>query len=585
MAEAAEVLEPDEEEDHHPVNLVNGTGSKDCSDSSDGLDAEVFMDRTEFEALENFHSMVLHSSAEDDDDPSRSSDVKLELELAETELAEAREEVTKARTRITELEELLRIQESITRDEESKRQSATIAEKRAEEISAQLSERLTMKDAELYSFRKDTDERITKLNQQVSSAVKDKEAMVMRYAQSEKEVIIVKRDKENLERKLNDMNKEKENLLAKLKNMSNDKAKLAQSLDTKTSEVFQMVKEAERLKEEIVSRDVKIKWGQNKLKSEMDAHQETKLQLEKSYRQLQDLRDEANQVRVDCQNLLKSYHDEGSAKPASQDEDIKQIQELHDLKGKHASAIDENLSLSQKIQKLETERLDHEQSVAQLKDSINQLRKEAVQSRKNAQELEHVRNELIREQNHRISAETEVLELKAANDEVIHDMSLCRQKEAELLEFSATLTEKNVVLQSNLRCVEAKLEFNETEITNLRRRLTEHYVLKDGDNHQAIVPENSDRHKAQMARYGGIMASVYSSRASDGSMTLELSLEINRKLQAILEDTLLKNITLKENLNTLGDEIARLTQQHQKKQKFLETRIKDLENGCKNSAD
>jgi hypothetical protein len=28
-------------------------------------------------------------------------------------------------------------------------------------------------------------------------------------------------------------------------------------------------------------------------------------------------------------------------------------------------------------------------------------------------------------------------------------------------------------------------------------------------------------------------------------MTLELSLEINRKLQAVLEDTLLKNITLK----------------------------------------
>jgi hypothetical protein len=51
-----------------------------------------------------------------------------------------------------------------------------------------------------------------------------------------------------------------------------------------------------------------------------------------------------------------------------------------------------------------------------------------------------------------------------------------------------------------------------------------------------------------MARYGGIMASVYSSRASDDGMTLELSLEINRKLQAVLEDTLLKNITLKVRL-------------------------------------
>lgn len=41
------------------------------------------------------------------------------------------------------------------------------------------------------------------------------------------------------------------------------------------------------------------------------------------------------------------------------------------------------------------------------------------------------------------------------------------------------------------------------------------------------------------------MASVFQSRVVDPSMTLELSLEINRKLQAVLEDTLLKNITIK----------------------------------------
>ena len=42
------------------------------------------------------------------------------------------------------------------------------------------------------------------------------------------------------------------------------------------------------------------------------------------------------------------------------------------------------------------------------------------------------------------------------------------------------------------------------------------------------------------------MAAVYSQHAKDGgAMTLELSLEINHKLQALLEDTLLKNITLK----------------------------------------
>ena len=57
----------------------------------------------------------------------------------------------------------------------------------------------------------------------------------------------------------------------------------------------------------------------------------------------------------------------------------------------------------------------------------------------------------------------------------------------------------------------------------------------------------------------GIMASLYSSKVNDSAMTLELSLEINKKLQAVLEDTLLKNITLKENINTLGQEISKIT--------------------------
>lgn len=51
--------------------------------------------------------------------------------------------------------------------------------------------------------------------------------------------------------------------------------------------------------------------------------------------------------------------------------------------------------------------------------------------------------------------------------------------------------------------------------------------------------------QAKLAKLNGVMASMYSSRVVDDSLTLELSLDINRKLQAVLEDTLLKNITLK----------------------------------------
>lgn len=41
------------------------------------------------------------------------------------------------------------------------------------------------------------------------------------------------------------------------------------------------------------------------------------------------------------------------------------------------------------------------------------------------------------------------------------------------------------------------------------------------------------------------MASLYGATPQDDGMSLELCLEINRKLQAVLEDTLLKNIMLK----------------------------------------
>jgi len=51
--------------------------------------------------------------------------------------------------------------------------------------------------------------------------------------------------------------------------------------------------------------------------------------------------------------------------------------------------------------------------------------------------------------------------------------------------------------------------------------------------------------QASMMQQKGIMSSLYGSNQRDETMTLELSLEINRKLQGLFEDTLLKNLTLK----------------------------------------
>jgi hypothetical protein len=55
--------------------------------------------------------------------------------------------------------------------------------------------------------------------------------------------------------------------------------------------------------------------------------------------------------------------------------------------------------------------------------------------------------------------------------------------------------------------------------------------------------------QAELSKYGGIMATLYNSKGDNNALSLELSLEINRKLQAVLEDTILKNITLKVSWN------------------------------------
>ena len=61
----------------------------------------------------------------------------------------------------------------------------------------------------------------------------------------------------------------------------------------------------------------------------------------------------------------------------------------------------------------------------------------------------------------------------------------------------------------------------------------------------AVTSPSHDNHKARRAQKGGVMASVFTGKSHHNEMTFELSLEINRKMQSVLEDALLKNIMLK----------------------------------------
>jgi len=136
------------------------------------------------------------------------------------------------------------------------------------------------------------------------------------------------------------------------------------------------------------------------------------------------------------------------------------------------------------------------------------------------------------------------------------------------------LIERIVKLQKSHARKNEKLEFLGEHIQQLleeirkKNKVIQSYVVRE--DHGTLSSEVMDQNKSLLAGKGGIMASMYSQMPQDGHMTLDLSLQINSRLQAVLEDTLLKNITLKENFDTLGEEIARLSQDNRKLQLRLQ---------------
>lgn len=82
---------------------------------------------------------------------------------------------------------------------------------------------------------------VVQVTKQYEASNKDKEAMVMRYAVSEKEVIYQKGERELLEKKLREVTREKDMLLGKLKGASAEKARICQMLDVKVTSRFILI--------------------------------------------------------------------------------------------------------------------------------------------------------------------------------------------------------------------------------------------------------------------------------------------------------------------------------------------------------
>ncbi|XP_029210181.2 coiled-coil domain-containing protein 186-like isoform X2 [Acropora millepora] len=641
------------------------------------------------------------------------------------------------------------------------------------------------------ALQKEMELRIDQVTKMYDDMLKEKENLGIKLVQGEEEKKKTTRENELLVRKISENGREIEKFRQKLKSVQTDHNKLQASHEDKVKELVAATKESDRLSEELNSQAVKVKWAQNKLKTELEAHKETKTKLSQVTQKLKEAKEEGLQIRNDCQAMIKKYQESEEMRSNSLDnklrakevelkrheQEIADQDEVHKMKMQELEQFKEQWRNSQeelKVQKAKISSLEEKVTHYALK--VAEHEKNALLSKKEHQNLKKELEEhlLFKE---KYESEMEMvkhlkaveMEQKRTISELEADILACHSKEAELLAFSEKMTAKNAQLQSEatgnsskldvilldklkleeqylavetakkkleqemkekiseleneiksltihleekskavseLTCsleesldelqvlkrkntahirdltrqlqqarkqvekfesngvetkenasegskssstnsldklgssctspispssvtsatdggwvivdgsqsstdrpsLEApsgdsvqilpqsqkelaasntelepnkamlvericrlqkihakkneKLEFMEEHVSALvdeiqkKSKIIQYYVVREQAG--TLAPPRSDLHKAQVARHGGIMASVYSSKAVDPDMTLDLSLEINRKLQAVLEDTILKNITLKENLDTLGDEITRL---------------------------
>uniref|UniRef100_A0A6I8PHK2 Coiled-coil domain containing 186 n=1 Tax=Ornithorhynchus anatinus TaxID=9258 RepID=A0A6I8PHK2_ORNAN len=633
------------------------------------------------------------------------------------------------------------LREELKKRSETERQHLAIIkqlEARIEELNKEViasKDKLATQDAAaknaIQQLHKEMAFRMEQVNKKCEEARQEKETMVMKYVRGEKESLDLRKEKEIFERKLRDANKEIEKQANRIKQLSQEKGRLNQLYEIKEGEATRLSREMEKVKEDINSHVIKVKWAQNKLKTEMDSHKETKDKLKDITIKLTQSKEEADQIRKNCQDMIKTYQMHHA-----------KIKELEDLKRTFKEGMDELHTLRTKVKCLEDERLRTEDELSKYKEIINRQKNEIHNLLDRVKVIEQLQEQLQRDEQEIENLKEEVESLNSLITDLQKDIEGSRKRESELLLFTEKLTSINAQLQSEcnslqsqcdkLSCSESelqsqcehlkqtnsdlesrllkekelrkqevqtlqaeltsrqkevtalntqveelkdelvtqrrkhasnfkdltkqlqqarrkldqiengsydkevssmgsrssssgslnarssiedrspensgssavvdnfpevdkamlierivrlqkaharkneKIEFMEDHIKQLveeirkKTKIIQSYVLREEAG--TLSSEASDFNKVHLSKRGGIMASLYTSHPADSGLTLELSLEINRKLQAVLEDTLLKNITLKENLQTLGTEIERLIKhQHELEQRMKQT--------------
>lgn len=166
-------------------------------------------------------------------------------------------------------------------------------------------------------------------------------------------------------------------------------------------------KDIERWKEEVKVQEAKACVASSRLKTEVEAHRETREQLDKTIKHLSETRQEIEVTRKECADFMQRLKNEDEEqKRKTKTTEIEQsakliidaaaANELEQLRDKYKKIIDENNTLSQKIQKIEKESLASTETISKLKETVATQKQEISDLMAQVAELESVKMQLLR---------------------------------------------------------------------------------------------------------------------------------------------------------------------------------------------
>ncbi|KAK2705831.1 hypothetical protein QYM36_015994 [Artemia franciscana] len=350
---------------------------------------------------------------------------------------------------------------------------------RDRQIASLVKEKCDIQNSEI-RVRSELKQQVDVLKRHLAAATKEKEAIVVKYAQREHGALKLELQIETLEKRLADSSRERDSLLMKIKNLNGDKSLTCQLIDQKCAELLAVRRDLATVKDELSSRDNRLKMSEAKLKEERDANREMKSRLELLSHRIKEQKDDFDLKIKDMQEVLKNYKSAEENKTVMAEEEriehqakvivenqYKQnelsqykllLKSFESLKEQENARTEELKLVRSQVENSKDECQKLTNTIVSLNEEITQINLKNSGLRNELQKMESVKLELEKEKERANDLEADIKNLNEIIQHLREELAVSCDREAEALAFSEKLTEANVELRSTLTVTEGKVQ-------------------------------------------------------------------------------------------------------------------------------